>query len=137
VIDGQEYVLPPGSINIRGNDGQPLIAQRWGDKGPAIASGDITTFLFGAASRVGQVLTQPDTQSSTSVNGYGFSSSTTSSSGDRNILGAVLDGGFTPLTQQILKRNERGLEEMMSRPNVWYVRAGATVQVFVNQSFEF
>lgn len=71
------------------------------------------------------------------MNGYGFSSSTTSSSGDRNILGAVLDGGFTPLTQQILKRNERGLEEMMSRPNVWYVRAGATVQVFVNQSFEF
>lgn len=137
VIDGQEYVLPPGSINIRGNDGQPLMAQRWGDKGPAIASGDITTFLFGAASRVGQVLTQPDTQSSTSVNGYGFSSSTTSSSGDRNILGAILDGGFTPLTQQILKRNERGLEEMMSRPNVWYVRAGATVQVFVNQSFEF
>ncbi|MBD1922593.1 conjugal transfer protein TrbI [Microcoleus sp. FACHB-831] len=136
IVDSQEYVLPPGAISIRGNNGQPLIASKWGDKGPAIASGDATAFLFGSLSRVGQVLTQPNSESSTSVGGFGYSSTTSSRSGDRNVLGAILDGGFTPLVQQILKRNEQHLEEITSRPDVWYVRAGENVQVFVNRSFE-
>jgi hypothetical protein len=136
VVDGQEYVLPPGAISIRGNNGQPLIASKWGDKGPAIASGDATAFLFGSLSRVGQVLTEPDSESSTSAGGFGYSSTTSSRSGGRNVFGAVLDGGFTPLAQQILKRNEQHLKEITSRPDVWYVRAGENVQVFVNRSFE-
>lgn len=137
VVDNQEYMLPPGAISIRGVDGQPLMASKWGDRGSAIASGDISTFLFGSLSRVGQVLTQPDSQSSTTTSGFGFSSSTTNQSGGRNLLGAILDGGFTPLTQQILKRNEQRIQELTSRPDVWYVPAGTSVQVFVNQSFEF
>ncbi len=137
VVDNQEYMLPPGAISIRGVDGQPLIASKWGDRDSAIASGDISTFLFGSLSRVGQVLTQPDSQSSTTTSGFGFSSSTTNQSGGRNLLGAILDGGFTPLTQQILKRNEQRIQELTSRPDVWYVPAGTSVQVFVNQSFEF
>lgn len=137
VVDNQEYMLPPGAISIRGVDGQPLMASKWGDRGSAIASGDISTFLFGSLSRVGQVLTQPDSQSSTTTSGFGFSSSTTNQSGGRNLLGAILDGGFTPLTQQILKRNEQRIQELTSRPDVWYVPTGTNVQVFVNQSFEF
>jgi hypothetical protein len=137
VVDNQEYMLPPGAISIRGVDGQPLMASKWGDRSSAIASGDISTFLFGSLSRVGQVLTQPDSQSSTTTSGFGFSSSTTNQSGGRNLLGAILDGGFTPLTQQILKRNEQRIQELTSRPDVWYVPAGTSVQVFVNQSFEF
>jgi hypothetical protein len=137
VVDNQEYMLPPGAISIRGVDGQPLMASKWGDRDSAIASGDMSTFLFGSLSRVGQVLTQPDSQSSTTTSGFGFSSSTTNQSGGRNLLGAILDGGFTPLTQQILKRNEQRIQELTSRPDVWYVPAGTSVQVFVNQSFEF
>jgi hypothetical protein len=40
VVDGQEYVLPPGAISIRGNDGQPLIASMWGNKRPVVSSSD-------------------------------------------------------------------------------------------------
>jgi len=137
VVEGQEYVLPPGAISIRGSDGQPLIAEKWGDKKPLIASGDITSFLFGALSKVGQNLTQPDSQSSMSSSGFGFSSSTSTQSGGRNLLGAVLEGGFTPLTQQITERNNQRIQSLAGSPNVWYISAGETVQVFVNQSFEF
>lgn len=137
IVDGQEYVLPPGAISIRGNNGQPLMASKWGDKGPAIASGDATAFLFGSLAKVGEVMNRPDVESSASVSGYDFSQSTTTRSGRRNLLGAVLEGGFGPLAQQILKRNERGIQEIMSRPDVWYVSAGTSLQVFVNQSFEF
>jgi hypothetical protein len=52
-------------------------------------------------------------------------------------LGAVLEGGFEPLTEQILERNKRALSEIQQREEVWYVRAATDVQVFVNQSFHF
>jgi hypothetical protein len=136
VIDGQEYILPSGAISIRGTEGQPLIASKWGNKG-AIASHDATAFLFGSLAKVGEVMNRPDVESSTSTSGYSFSSSTTTRSSSRNLLGAVLEGGFSPLTKQILQRNERNLQEMLQRSDVWYVRAGKNVQVFVNQSFEF
>ncbi|GAX45844.1 hypothetical protein NIES4075_68650 [Tolypothrix sp. NIES-4075] len=137
VIDGQEYVLPAGAISIRGTEGQPLIASKWGNKGGAIASHDATAFLFGSLAKVGEVMNRPDFESSASTTGSSFSTSTTTRSLSPNLLGAVLEGGFTPLTKQILQRNERDLQKMLQRSNVWYVRAGTNVQVFINQSFEF
>lgn len=137
VIDGQEYILPPGAISIRGTEGQPLIASKWGNKGAEIASHDATAFLFGSLAKVGEVMNRPDFESSASTTGSSFSTSTTTRSLSPNLLGAVLEGGFTPLTKQILQRNERDLQKMLQRSNVWYVRAGTNVQVFINQSFEF
>jgi hypothetical protein len=136
VVNGQEYALPPGAISVRGQGGQPLIADKWGDKGPAIASRDVTAFLFGSLSKVGEVLNKPDVQQSINSSSGGFSYSTTTNNRRPNLLGAVLEGGFGPLTDKILQRNEQAIQEIMSRPNVWYIRAGENVQVFVNQSFE-
>lgn len=137
VIDGQEYVLPAGAISIRGTEGQPLIASKWGNKGSAIASHDATAFLFGSLAKVGEVMNRPDFESSASTSGSSFSTSTITRSSSPNLLGAVLEGGFAPLTKQILQRNQRDLQEMLQRQDVWYVRAGTNVQVFINQSFEF
>jgi Bacterial conjugation TrbI-like protein len=137
VIDGKEYVLPPGTITIRGNSGRPLMASKWNDKGAEIASRDAETFVVGSLAKVGKVLNQPkEEQYSTST---GFGGTTTFSStrrGGPNILGAVLSGGFEPLTEQILERNKRSLSEIQQRKEVWHVRAGSDIQVFVNQSFQ-
>ncbi|MBD2357649.1 conjugal transfer protein TrbI [Tolypothrix sp. FACHB-123] len=138
VMDGKEYVLPPGAITIRGNSGRPLMASKSNDKGGEIASRDAETFVVGSLAKVGKVLNQPqDEQYSTST---GFGGTTTFSStrrGGPNILGAVLEGGFEPLTEQILERNKRSLREIEQRKTIWYVRAGSDIQVFVNQSFQF
>ena len=48
----------------------------------------------------------------------------------------MLEGGFEPLTQQILQRNQQALSEIQQREEVWYIRAGTNIQVFVNQSFQ-
>jgi Bacterial conjugation TrbI-like protein len=137
VMDSKEYVLPPGAITIRGNSGRPLIASKSNDKGGEIASRDAETFVVGSLAKVGKVLNQPqEEQYSTST---GFGGTTTFSStrrGSPNILGAVLSGGFEPLTEQILERNKRSLSEIEQRKAVWYVRAGSDIQVFVNQSFQ-
>jgi hypothetical protein len=135
VVNGKEYPLPPGAIRIRGEDGNPLIAQTWGDKGAEIAEADAIAFLFGSLAKVGETLNQPEEVSqSSSGSAGGYSNSSTTRRGRPNLLGAVLEGGFGPLTQTILQRNEQAVKEIVSRPNVWYIRAAAQVQVFVNES---
>jgi Bacterial conjugation TrbI-like protein len=138
VIDGKEYVLPANTIAIRGKSGQPLIASKWGDKGGEIASRDAETFTVGSLAKVGKVLNQPKEEQTSSNSSFGGTSSFSSIRRNRsNILGAVLEGGFEPLTQQILQRNQQALQEIQQRENVWYVKAGTDVQVFVNQTFQF
>jgi Bacterial conjugation TrbI-like protein len=138
VIDGNEYALPEGAISIRGNSGQPLIASTWGNKGEEIAARDAETFAVGSLAKVGKVLNQPKEEQISTNSGFGGISSFSSIRRNRsNILGAVLEGGFEPLTQQILQRNQQALQEIQQREDVWYVKAGTEVQVFVNKTFQF
>jgi hypothetical protein len=138
VIDGNEYALPEGAIAIRGKSGQPLIASKWGDKGGEIASRDAETFAVGSFAKVGKVLNQPKEEQTSTNSGFGGTNSFSSIRRNRsNILGAVLEGGFEPLTQQILQRNQQALQEIQRREDVWYVKADTDVQVFVNQTFQF
>ncbi|BAZ40222.1 hypothetical protein NIES4101_61830 [Calothrix sp. NIES-4101] len=138
VIDGNEYVIPKGAIAIRGKSGQPLIASSWGNKGGEIAARDAETFAVGSLAKIGKVLNQPKEEQISTNSGFGGTSSFSSIRRNRsNILGAVLEGGFEPLTQQILQRNQQALQEIQRREDVWYVKAGTEVQVFVNQTFQF
>jgi Bacterial conjugation TrbI-like protein len=138
IIDGKEYVLPRGAISIRGKSGQPLMASKWGDKGGEIAARDAETFVVGSLAKVGKVLNQPKEEQISNSSGFGGTSSYSfTRRGRSNILGAVLEGGFEPLTGQMLQRNSRALSEIQQREDVWYIREGTDVQVFVNQSFQF
>ena len=88
--------------------------------------------------KVGKVLNQPKEEQISTNSGLGSINSFSLIRRSRsNILGAVLEGGFEPLTQQILQRNQQALQEIQQRQEVWYVKAGTNVQVFVNQSFQF
>ena len=138
LINGQEYILPPNAIAIRGNSGKPLIASRLNNKKGEIARRDAQTFAVGSLAKVGKVLNQPKEQQILTSSGFGGTNSFSSIRRNReNIFGAVLEGGFEPLTQQILKRNQQALQELERQGDVWYVKAGTNVQVFVNQSFQF
>ena len=137
VIDNREYILPEGAVSISGEEGKPLIASRYKSKKGKIASRDARTFLLGSLAQIGRVLNEPEENSSIISTGTGISTSSTSvKRGERNILGAVLEGGFTPLTRQILSRNQAAIREMLDAEEVWYIRPGKNVQIIVNQSFE-
>ena len=138
LINGQEYILPPNAIAIRGKSGKPLIASRLNSKKGEIARRDAQTFAVGSLAKVGKVLNQPKEQQISTYSSFGGTNSFSSIRRNReNIFGAVLEGGFEPLTQQILKRNQEALQKIRQREDVWYVKAGTNVQVFVNQSFQF
>ncbi|NEO42776.1 MAG: hypothetical protein F6K55_00810 [Moorea sp. SIO4A3] len=68
--------------------------------------------------------------------GFGSSQSSTFTSRDRNLWGAVLEGGFKPLAQDIVERNASATRRLQNLPKLWYMGAGSSVQIFVNTPFE-
>ncbi|MFB2920194.1 MULTISPECIES: hypothetical protein [Aerosakkonema] len=137
IINQKEYLLPPGSISIRGEEGKPLMAQKYDDKGLEIASMDVSTVVFGSLANLGRVLNQPRSEEIDDLDSvFGSRRRTRVDRNKPNILGAVLEGGFTPLLQQIQRRNSRAIAQIQSRPNLWYITPNQKVVVFVNRSFD-
>ncbi|MGD2184389.1 TrbI/VirB10 family protein [Lusitaniella coriacea] len=128
-----ERPLLPGAIAVRGENGEALVARRLQPGAVEMAARDRQIFLYGALSRLGAILNRPEEERSTSST---FGQSTTTRNGSPNILGAVLEGGFSPLVERLAERNQQAVEELLDRPDLWYVPGGEKVQIFVNRSFE-
>lgn len=136
IFDSREYSVPAYAIAINADKGQPLIASKWNNKHGQTAT-DAKIFLLGSLAQVGNVLNQPRSQQFSSNSGLG--GNTTFSSAQRgrgNLLGAVLSGGFSPLTQQILQRNQKSLQQKInSESKVWFLKADTKIELFINESF--
>jgi hypothetical protein len=130
IIDNQEFAPPIGALTLRGANGNPLIADKFQDKGKDIAAADRAMFFFGALSKVGELLNRSD--SSVVITANGSSSSTTN--GNANILGGVLQGGFGALAQQQQQRNQQWYQEILRRPDIRYIPAGKELSLYVNQT---
>lgn len=133
---GMEKSLPSDALVLTGEKGSPLIAKGYFDNGGTIASMDVSSAVLGALGKVGEILNRPDQQTSSSISGGTVSQTTTSTTGKPNLLGALLEGGASPVLEQIMKRNEQSIQDMQQRKNLWFVKAGTNVQVVVNHSFE-
>jgi hypothetical protein len=133
---GMERSLPPDSLVLTGAEGSPLIAKSYFDDGGTIASMDLSSAALGALGKVGEILNRPKEQSSSSISGGTSSQTTTSTTGEPNLLGAVLEGGATPVLQQIMKRNDRAIQDIQQRKNLWFLEPQTTAQIMVTRSFE-
>jgi hypothetical protein len=132
IIDNQEFAPPIGALTLRGANGNPLLADKFQDKGKDIAAADRAMFFFGALAKVGELLNRSDT--SVVITANGSSSSSSSSSGNTNILGGVLQGGFGALAQQQQQRNQQWYQEILRRPDIRYIPAGKELSLYVNQT---
>jgi hypothetical protein len=130
IIDNQEYAPPIGAITLRGANGNPLIADKFQDKGKEIAAADRSMFFFGALSKVGELLNRTDSNVVITAGG----SSSSSSSGKPNVLGGILQGGFGALAQQQQQRNQQWLQEIIQRPDIRYIPAGKELSLYINQT---
>ena len=134
VINGRELTPPANAITIRGAEGAPLIADKYFDRGSEISGMDVGTFLTSALAEVGKLTNSPTSTSSISTLG---GSSTVNTAPPPNYLGAALSGGFGILSETLNRRSQQALEEIKTRPNVFFIPAGKELQVFVNQSVTF
>lgn len=128
----RQQTLPPDSLQIRGQDNRPLIAQKLNDVGPDIARQDLLTGLLSSLGRVGTIINQPRTQSSTTTSGGNFNQSVITSSAEPQIWAAALEGFFNPIAERISRRSDQTMQELLQRPNVQFVPEGTEVSVVVN-----
>jgi Bacterial conjugation TrbI-like protein len=132
-IDGEMIPIDYQNIAIRGEGGNPLLAEKYGDVGGDIASNDLEMFAVGALGGIGEILTRPNSQSTTT--GV-LSSSSSTNYGDRNIFGAILSGGTRNLTERMADRNDQRLDEVRSRDVIYYLPKGTKLQFYVNSEFQ-
>lgn len=128
----RQQTLPPDSLQIRGQDNQPLVAQRLNDVGPDIARQDLLIGLLSSLGRVGGIINQPRTQSSTVTSGGGFNQSVITTSAEPQIWAAALEGFFNPIAERMSRRSDQNMQELLQRPNVQFVSEGTEVSVVVN-----
>ena len=128
----RQQTLPPDSLQIRGQDNRPLIAQKLQDVGPDIARQDFLTGLLSSLGRVGTIINQPRTQSSTTTSGGNFNQSVVTSSAEPQIWAAALEGFFSPIAERLSRRSDQTMQELLQRPNVQFVPEGTEVSVVVN-----
>jgi hypothetical protein len=126
----QEITLPPNTIQIRGEAGEPLVAEHFEDRGDEIAGMDAGQFLLGAAGRAAQLYTR----SGSRVQTRGSSTIITEENPTPNIVAGLVEGGTDAVLDSIQERNQRAIERMEEMPNIRYIEAGTDVEIFVNQS---
>jgi hypothetical protein len=131
IVNGENIPIDAGSLILSGTDNSPVIAQyKQFDQGE-IGRRDLQTFLAGAASGLGKVLTQPNTSVQVSTNGTAVVSSTS----NPNILGGVLDGGATPILEAWAKRNETEIKRLESVSRLWYLPMGYKMTIVAVKPF--
>lgn len=129
----QVIEIPAGTMFIAGEGGQPLVAKNHSPQGGEVAKRDIEIALMGALGQVGSLLNRPSNQTTTTSP---YLSTTSISNGQSNLLGGILEGGFGKLADRISQRQQQQVEEILQRPNFWYVPAGQSIQVFTAASVE-
>jgi hypothetical protein len=95
---------------------------------------DVATFLTSALAEVGKITNSPTSTSSISTIG---GAATVNTSPPPNYLGAAISGGFGILSETLNRRSQQAIEEIKTRPNVFFIPAGKELQVFVNQTVTF
>lgn len=130
VVDDREMPLPPGVIQIRGEGQQPLIANKFRNKGKSILPLDASLALSAGISRASGLFNR--TQSKVVVNDS--STVVSEENPEPSILAGVLEGSTQALTEILNDRNEKAIEGIEKQKNVWFLKAGTPVTVYVNRS---
>jgi hypothetical protein len=128
----KQETIPASTLLIRGGNQRPLIAQKLNDVGSEIAQQDLLVGLLSSLGKVGSIVNQPRTQSSTVVSNGTFNQNTVSSTADPQIWAAALEGFFSPVSERLSRRSDQAVQELLQRPNIQFLPEGTEVSVVVN-----
>ncbi|MBH8573553.1 hypothetical protein I8752_11110 [Nostocaceae cyanobacterium CENA369] len=134
IKDNTEYPISAGAISVTGEGGRPLFAKKFENRGGEIARNDLFGGAVSALGKVGEIINQPDTEQEWEDD-YGRTRRRTSGN-RRNITGALMEGFFGQISQNMNQRNQRASQEILSRPNAWFIPQGTKVTFNVNRSLE-
>lgn len=121
--------LPEGAVLILAENGQPLRASA---HSPSRFWSDVGLSLLGGASQAAAIVNQPTSQVFYG-NSFGYSGSATSPR--PNVLAGFGQGVAQTFLNQEMYRQQQATQNQQNQAPMFELRQGATVQVFVNQSF--
>ncbi|MBD6620486.1 TrbI/VirB10 family protein [Komarekiella sp. 'clone 1'] len=136
IKDNTEYPIAKDAISLLGEGGNPLVAKPFKDKGGELAGQDLTVGLVSGVGKVGEIINQSDSSSSVINSAAGTFSTNVTSNTRRNIGGAFLQGAFGKLGEIIDQRSQTSTQEILSRPNIWYIPKGTKITFMVNRTLE-
>ncbi|MEH1845940.1 MAG: hypothetical protein V7L25_13305 [Nostoc sp.] len=142
-----EQSLPSNAIIIRGTQGKPLVANKYPGSSSSIASMDAGLFVLGGIGKAAELVNRSDTEyqlvnTPPVVNGENANGNTTIqpyqqlipvTKTRRNLAAAVLEGGMNSVVPQIAQRNQQAIAQMSQPTNIWFMKAGTNVELYVNQ----
>lgn len=126
----KEVRLPVGVIQIRGENGKPLMAEESRNRKREMTRMQAGQFLLGAVQRSAGLLTRSNSQIQTG-NGTTI---ITEKNPRPNILAGALEGGATQLLETMNERNQQAIADLQNKPEVHVIQVGQPVEIFVNQS---
>ncbi|AFY97149.1 hypothetical protein [Chamaesiphon minutus] len=129
-IDGQLIDLPKQAIILQDASKQPLVAQIKSFGQGEVFNRDLLGFAGGALSAIGKNRTQSQTQTIATTGGI-----IQTSNSQQDILGAVLDGGFSPLVTQWMERNKQATTQINSASKIYFLPTGTDVNLIIAQPF--
>jgi hypothetical protein len=130
----RQETIPLGSILVRGEDGEALVAESLNDPGSDIAKQDLLVGILSSLGRIGEIFNQPDIQTRTSSDDE-FDQTTISRSREPQIWAAALEGFFRTTADRLSDRSDRAIEELLNRPDVVVLPEGTEVSIVVNSLF--
>ena len=129
-IEDREVDIPPKALILQASNRQPLLAELKQFGQDEVGRRDMMAMLGGAVQAIGKNLTEPQTSTVATAGGIIQNTNT-----QTNILGAGLNGGFAPVAQQWLDRNQQAIQQINARSKVWYLGTGTEVNLVVAQPF--
>ncbi|WP_013334962.1 TrbI/VirB10 family protein [Gloeothece verrucosa] len=123
----QQHNIPNGAILILGKGGGILQAKA---QRPNTISQDIMGAVLGGVGNAAGLLNRP---SGASYSQFGSSIQY----GDTDMTAGFVEGATNSMVNSLQRRNEQARSSLESNPDVFVVKQGTDVQVFVNQTFSF
>ncbi|MBW4635087.1 MAG: hypothetical protein KME30_25270 [Iphinoe sp. HA4291-MV1] len=133
--DQTEYPVSSGAIAILGKNGNPLIANKYHNKGSAIARYDTTLGVIAGLAKVGEIISEPNEEVIEDLP-LGGTRTRRSRNGHRSLSGAFIKGAFGSVSEVISERTKKATNEIMNSPNVWYVPKNTEITIKVDRSLK-
>lgn len=131
-----QQTIPEGALLVQGQGAEPLVAQRLNDLGPTLAAEDLLVGTLSALGQAGAVLNQPREEFRSAASGDSSSSTVIRTTRDPSLLGGVLEGFGSTISDRIQQRSEQNTQADIKANTVAILPEGMTVTVVVNSFLE-
>ncbi|WP_036486849.1 hypothetical protein [Myxosarcina sp. GI1] len=128
----RQQAVTPGTLLVRGESHQPLIAEAIGDSGGTVLGQDLLIGALGAGDRGFEVLNEPTEQTIVRDDNFYGSSFRSSTRRDRSLVNGALEGAFSTTKERLEARSDRLVEEEIARSKIYQIEAGTPVSIYVN-----